>query len=205
MSTRKPEPIPELVERGSRWCGILRSDAQALAQRDLMDGAPLRQLRGGNSHINIALDLFALAYLLRTNWPSIQSKTALTLAELVEAEQLADQLTTTLGLRQQAPSPDTPSADMRLRAFNLFWRNYREAARGVRFLVPEGFDEIIPPVHITRGPAKKRVEEEAASPANTGVHPAVQTGADTRIPDDAEADDVDVGLPGASPYLKANG
>ena len=200
MSTRKSEPVSELAERAARMCAIFRADAETLALRGLIDGAPLEQLRGGPGHRNIAFDLFALAYLLRTGWPAIQGKTALTLEELNQAEQLADRLTTALGTRQQAPTPETPSADMRMRAFNLFMRNYKEVFRAVRFLQPDDYEDILPSVHTPRGPAKKRAEAERPDPANTGLQPALHVVAGTSAA--TEAAPAEVGMPGASPYTK---
>jgi hypothetical protein len=198
MSTRKPEALPQLVQRATRMCDIFRADANSLATRELIDGAPLEQLRGGSGHRNIAFDLFALTYLLRSNWSAIQGKSAVTLAELTDAEHLADQLATALGVRQQSPSPEAPSADMRLRAFNLFLRVYEEVLRAVRFLRKD-WEDIVPSIHTPRGPAKKAAaEEERATPASTGVHPAVQAPAQAG----AEPEPIAVGMPGASPYTK---
>ncbi len=197
--TYAAEPLPELVQRTHHAGEVLRADAQSLALRGLIDGAPLENLRGGNSQRNIAFDVFALAYLLRSNWPAIQGKTALTLAELAEAEQLADRLTTALGLRQQAPNGETPSAEMRQRSYNLFLRNFAAVRRAVQFLCPDTFEDIVPAIHTPRGPAKRRVEEERTAPANTGVHPNVQALAETGV----GAPPAAVGMPGASPYTKA--
>ena len=203
VSTRKPEGVPVLAERAARACAIFRADLQTLALREIIDGAPLEQLRGGPGHRNIAFDLFALTYLVRANWAAIQGKTALTLAEITEAEQLADQLTTALGLRQQAPTSDVPSADMRVRAFNLFMRHYDEVERAVRFLHPKTYQDILPSVHTPRGPGKKRAEEERSAPSSTGVHPAVQDAVKANAEAEEEAAPIAVGMPGASPYTKA--
>ena len=203
VSTRTPEEVPVLVERAARKCALFRSDLGALALRDIIDGAPLEQLKGGPGHRNIAFDLFALAHIARTNWQAIQGKTALTPAEISEAEQDADKLATALGLRQQSGSPGAPSAEMRLRAFNLFLQYRAEVERAVLFFFGKRAQEILPPINTPRGPAKRPAEEEPEAPANTGVHPAVHIAADGETRGDTEDEPTDVGLPGASPYLKA--
>lgn len=203
VSTRTPEEVPLLVERASRKCVLFRSDLGALALRDIIDGAPLEQLKGGPGHRNIAFDLFALAHIARTNWPAIQGKTALTPAEISEAEQDADQLATALGLRQQSGTASAPSAEMRLRAFNLFLLYRGEVERAVLFFFGKRASDILPAINTPRGPAKKAVEEEPEAPANTGVHPAVRVGEQADAQGEDEGEPADVGLPGASPYLKA--
>jgi hypothetical protein len=86
MQSKSPAAVAELVKLGERRREILLSDASNAAVRGLIDGSTLKELRGINSYRNLVFDLFALAHLLRSNWSSLEGKTPLTLAELLEAE-----------------------------------------------------------------------------------------------------------------------
>lgn len=197
MVTKPQEPIPELAARCEKLLEVLTSDIQTLDKRGIIDGSSLSSLRGGTSFRNIAFDLFAVAYLLRVNWNKIQGRSALQLSELAEAEQLADRLVTSLGLKQQAPSAAAPTGEMRRRAFTLFMITYNEVYRAVHFLETKRIEDFLPGVHVPRGPAKKKPEVvEPEAPAQTGVHAAIP--ASSLAHEDAPS--AAVGMPGSSPY-----
>jgi hypothetical protein len=59
----------------------------------------LKDLKGPLGYKNQAFDLLTLLTMGREAWPRIQGKTAVTSAELDEAETLADQLLTAVGER----------------------------------------------------------------------------------------------------------
>jgi hypothetical protein len=202
MVTKPEEPVSELAEKCRLKVQVLKSDAETLAVRNIIHGAPLSQLRGGNNHRNLSFDLFALAYLLRANWQAIQGRTALTLEELTEAEQLADRLSVALGFKQQSASAAGPAADMRQRSFTLFMRTLRQVERAVTFLEPVKAADILPTIRVPRGPGKKRVEAaEPAAPSQTGVHAVVGAAeVAARSADAPDEEPIAVGMPGSNPY-----
>lgn len=108
--SKKPEPVPQLVAQGKQLRATLLADARYLAIRGLVNGVPLETLAKGSSHRSVVSDLFALTYVLRSHWPTIQGKTVLTLEELSAAEQVADQLLMALGARAIAPTTTSTPA-----------------------------------------------------------------------------------------------
>ena len=70
------------------------TDAQALAGRDLIDGARLTQLKGPVGFRNLVSDLILLASLLRESLPKSAGKTAITPEELDQAETFAGRIST---------------------------------------------------------------------------------------------------------------
>lgn len=206
MSTKELEPLPQLLTRGTQRRTLLIGEAKYAVLRGLMDGGPLAELSTNNSHRGLATDLFALAYLLRANWPAIQGKSALTLEELAEAEQDADHIITALGARKQAVHGFDPSSDLRERAFTLYIQAYTRVRASIEYLFPDTVDQVIPNIHITRGAGKRRLSEEEIVEeirTATGVHAAVKDSEagqpDARTPDAPAAA---VGMPGSSPYTE---
>ena len=158
------EAVPELAEQCMGLCGTFRTDAEALVRRKLLDGVLLKSLKGTVGYRDIAFDLFTLVQIFRENWQKIEGKTALSLAELNQAEVLADRLTTAIGVREQAPLAVGSAAENRQRAFSLFMRTYSETRRAIDYLAPDDVDQIAPTVHVVRGPSKKRSETELQDP-----------------------------------------
>lgn len=198
MQSKSPAAVAELVKQCERKREVLLSDANNAAARGLIDGGSLKELRGINSYRNLVFDLFALAHLLRSNWSSLEGKTALTLAELLEAEQLADQLNTALGLREQGPAVAGPTAEIRSRAYTLFMQAYNAVRRAVQYLEPERVDEIVPAIRVPRGPSKKPAEPEPDAPKPSEPDALL---ASAREPEGKGAE-VPIGMPGASPFVR---
>jgi hypothetical protein len=198
MQSKSPAAVAELVQLCERKREVLLSDANNAAVRGLIDGRSLKELRGINSYRNLVFDVFALAHLLRSNWSSLEGKTALTLAELLEAEQLADQLNMALGLREQGPAVAGPTAEIRSRAYTLFMQAYSAVRRAVQYLEPERVDDIVPSIRVTRGPSKKPVEPEPVAPEPPEPDELL---ARARGPEGKGAE-IPIGMPGASPYVR---
>jgi hypothetical protein len=68
----------------------------------------------------------------RSNFAALEGKTALTRAELLEAEQLADQLNVADGVRDQGPVTTGATAAIRSRAYTLFIQAYNGVRRAVQ-------------------------------------------------------------------------
>jgi hypothetical protein len=145
----------------------LLSDAEALVQRKLLDGAAVAAIRAGHGNVDTGNDLVALGNLFSAQWSTIAGKTAATREEVKRAAELGLALLGALGKRTftQPDGPD-PLADQRRRAFTLFVRAYGQARRAISYLRwDEGdADEIIPSLYKGRNRGAARSQEEA--PAN---------------------------------------
>ena len=75
----------------------------------------MKELRGGNGHLNVVHDLFILVQIARTDWPKLEGKTFLTPAELNEAELSAEELTGAIAERDRQPGHLNEAADDRQR------------------------------------------------------------------------------------------
>jgi hypothetical protein len=128
------ESMERLVQGGISIREVIVADATALAQRRLIDGHRLRELRGVNGYRNLAFDLFVLSAIMREAWPKIAGATALELVELDQAELIADKLLTAVGQREQGPAVAAAYAESRQRAFTLLVAAYEEARRAIAFL-----------------------------------------------------------------------
>jgi hypothetical protein len=194
------EQLPELAEQAMKTRDQLLSDATALSNRGFVDGKKLGELKGGNGYRNIAFDVFALVAMLREKWSVVQSKTALSAAELDSAEQLADRVITAVGQREQAPAVIGAAADNRVRAFTLFVTAYDQIRRAVSFLRwREGdADTIAPSLYAGRGSRKKSTDEQPSTPA-----PAPAPAPTTPVAPAPAVDGAPVGLPGSNPFVNS--
>ena len=99
-------------------------------------------------------------------WPRIQGKTAVTAADLDEAETLADQLLTAVGERAQLPTTTAPTAEIRNAAYTLFARAYNELRRASVYLRwNEGdADTFVPPLAGRTPPANAASSVDLPAP-----------------------------------------
>ena len=173
-----------LYQQGVALRELLHSDATSLTRRGLMNGSKLSKFRVSPGYKILAEDLVGISSLLRNNWPSIGSKTAITLAELDEAEELSDRLLSALAARAQAPAILASAAIQRQRVFTLFVAAYDEVRRAITFLRwKEGdLETVAPSLYSGRGNVRRKKSEAppvapaehpepapAVSPAQTGV------------------------------------
>ncbi|NUP10737.1 MAG: hypothetical protein HOW73_32230 [Polyangiaceae bacterium] len=171
-AARPPEPIPALVAAATVVRTRLVTDIIALVERGRLPKDALQKLRGTTGFSNLGYDLLFVSTLLRENWETIQAKTAIESAELDNAEELADRLTTAVGLREHAVKARLEATRTRHQAFTLFERSYQEVRRIVAFVrYYEGDAERIAPSIYRgrggRGKTPKSVSNGAASPAPT--------------------------------------
>jgi hypothetical protein len=168
--------------------------------RALLDPKPLQELDTSNSHRAVASNLFAITYLLRSNWAAMQGKTVLTLEEITQAEQTTDHIIILLGARKQAAHGFDATSDLRERFFTLMIESHDRVRDSLRYLFPKKYTQMLPPLRETRGPAKPPSEQEVLDElrAATGVHPVVREAdaATTAAAEPAAA----VGMPGSNPY-----
>jgi hypothetical protein len=199
QSSKVSGAIADLAKRGERKREILFADLSSAAVRGLIDGSSLNELRGVKGYRNLAFDVFALAYVGRSNFAALEGKTALTLAELLEAEQLADQLNVAVGLRDQGPVATGPTAEIRSRAYTLFMQAYNGVRRAVQYLEGDRVDQIVPSIRVPRGPTKK--EEEPDEPEDE-LTASDMPRAGLSEPAEQAQQQVPIGMPGASPYVR---
>lgn len=137
------------------------ADAAALVLRGLFDKARIAEIRLGNGYRDTAFDLVALVSLYRSRWSEIEGKTGISLAELEQAEIVADRLITAVGEREQAPIKRGVAIDERMRAFTLCLEAYNHTRHAIAYLRFRHDDAnvIAPSLYAGRG-GRPRAENE---------------------------------------------
>ena len=195
--------LPALAARASQIRAQLTSDAAALAQRGLLDGRRLSELKGTTGYLNIASDVGVLVRILRERWRDIDHKSAIEPQELDEAEQMFERMTTAYAARASRPLTVAAALEDRRRAYTLLVRAYDQARRAVTYLRwTEGdADAIAPSLWAGRGRRRARskprngvnVTGAAGSEAPSAEGRAIASGASvTTEPKEAP-------VPGAAP------
>ncbi len=175
-----PEALLKLTADATVLRDTLYSDAVALANRGLISGARLGDFKAAIGYKNVAFDLLGLAVLLRQAWPQIEGKTALTLAELDNAELIGEQVVNAVGTREQAPVITAEVTLIRQRLFTLFAKAWDQVRRAVTYLRwnEEDFDDIVPSLYAGRvrrspdGPLNPPGAPTAAGDGPTKTPPA---------------------------------
>jgi len=179
---------------------ILLAEAQTLVSKRLLPASALAELVGGTGQKALCLDVLQLTAAFRGHWPALHASTAVTTAELDQAESLASALATALGENEQGTSPVAPTAEQRARAYTYFVRTYDEVRRAMHFIRwDEGdADEIAPSLSAgrTRHPAD-------TTPVQTGpVVPIVPvTSAPAVATTNGAAPTAAPGTPSAQPFV----
>jgi hypothetical protein len=166
IATTPAESLPELSVAATSLRQWLLTDATSLAQRGLIDGERLKDLKGPNGYRNLSFDLERLAALLRDNWEQIGDKTPTTPPELDEAETLADRLLTAVGIRNQAPATAAETADIRQRAFSLLVNAYGQARRAIGYLrwQEDDLEQIAPSLYTARAAGRRKSQPKTPVP-----------------------------------------
>jgi len=207
MAASSPaEALDEISETATKLREMLFSDAAALAQRNIIDGERLKQLKGAHGFRNLAFDLFVLAAMLRDNWSKISSRTALQLKELDQAETLADRILTSVGQREQGPGVVAEAAEIRQHAFTLFVSAYDHARRAVSFLRwnEEDVDEIAPSLYAGRTTGRKKTPDTQVARPPTAADPKAPVGGEVPKPaatNGGTSAPTGVGMPQSEPFL----
>jgi hypothetical protein len=129
-----PADIRGLAERALHLYRVLLADAQALAERGLIRQDCLARLRRTKSHADKAFALSGLVHVLRSAWPEIEDKTAVTLAELDAAERQGMELMFGLAYQKKPLGNLAEVSEARQRAFTLFVGAYQQVRRAMEYL-----------------------------------------------------------------------
>jgi hypothetical protein len=186
---------------------MLFADATALAKRGVFDEARIGKLRSGPGYKSLAFDVVGLVQVFRERWADIASRTATQTSELEHAGQLAQQLVTAVGLKEQQPVTATSASLLRQQAFTLLVRAYDEVRRAVSFLRwhEEDLESIAPSLWAGRG---GRTAPEVPAPAPTPAGPTgngnpVQTAPSAPAPLAPTGPTPGVGMPGAPAFTRS--
>ena len=169
----KPSPaLQALNEKAVPMREILVTEATLLIKRQLLPANLLDNLQGPNGYKNVAADLFLVADKLRTNFDAISKRTSLTLAELDDAENLADQMSHEIGLKQQPPEVQAQAARDRQAAYTLVVKAYEQVRAALAYVRREygDADEILPSLYAGRNNSnikKKDPPETNPTPTTT--------------------------------------
>ena len=127
---------------------------------------------GGLAKFLSVVDIVTMAEILKKNATKIAERTSVKPEEIYAAEDLADQLGTAIGLREQAPQIVAEAVRNRNAAFTLFIKTYEEIRSAVGYLRRQAGDatNITPTLYTGRGPSKKKpVEESPVKPETPAV------------------------------------
>lgn len=161
-SSRPAEPLPALLAACTKLRDMLRRDAQALLGRGLLQAHQLELVSGKRSARAVCTELMSLHALLDQNWERIEGKTAVTRADLTEAETLGTRLLYASAQKGQARAEAIAEAALlRQRVYTLFFRAYDRARQALTYVrwSERDRDKILPSLFRgrTAGPRKPRV------------------------------------------------
>ena len=187
------EPLPSiegLAEQATQSREILFAEVSMLVKRGLVPVAILNGLKGANGYKNIGFDVLTLSDVMKRNWDKTSSRTKVTKEELDQAEIVADQLVTAVGLREQSPAIQAAAMRERQAAFSLFVNTYDEVRAAIMYVrrKQDDVDSIAPSLYAGRGNHKKPPAAAAANtqgtqaPAPTDVTKPVTTSDTTSAP-----------------------
>ena len=156
---KRPEHVDAQLISANKWGKILQAEIRSLLARDCLPAHVLRVLKQRRGHLGTASNLLTMVALLRRHWASIAGKTALSGAELLQAEQIGEQLVFALSSRKQPLRDLKQLAEARQRAFTLFSRAYSQVRRALQYWCWETdqAERLLPtlyPRHARRGRSK---------------------------------------------------
>lgn len=192
--------IPELEAKLTRIRGIFVADVEALVRREVIAANEVPELGTPNSHKNLAYGVGALVSLLRNNWEKIKTRTAVTLDEIAEGQELAQRLAVAIVVRDRGPGAATEAAMVRERMFAMLVRTYDELRRATVFLRWRKRDDedFCPSLYVnqrSKPRGKTDLAPEKAEPSNAPNAPS-GTSANSPV---AAGGASSTGLPGSDP------
>lgn len=212
-----PAQLVELNEQAMTLRTTLYADAVALATRGLISGDRIGDFKANIGYKNLAFDLMALSGLLRQSWDKIAGKTAISSADLDQADLLCDQLVNAVGTRQQTPVLTAEVSMQRQRHFTLFVKAYDQVRRAISYLRwnENDLEQIAPSLYVAgRASGKKKTDTSeppapapppplppAAATDSANITAAPVVNASSTV---APAVTPKVGHPGTSPFAVEN-
>jgi hypothetical protein len=130
---------------------LLLTDADALANRKLIERARIDAGRPVQGYRTLVTSTLVLVSLLREHWSVVEEKTPLTLEELAAIELRSQRMIQRLNEREQGSSR-LPAAEMRVRALSKLQRTYGEVRRMLTYIRwwEEDADSIAPSLYTSR-------------------------------------------------------
>jgi hypothetical protein len=176
--------------------------AQVLASHGYVDAERLTRLKQQTGYRALAADVLTLCALFREQWEQLAGKMPYTQTDLKRSGQLALDLISAVGFREQSPVIIGAVALNRQRAFTLFLRAYDDARRAVHYLRAKiGDAETIAPSLYAGRAVRRRGEESEETPEQA---PNADAPAAAAQPQGAEAPiaiDNRAGLPVGQPFI----
>ena len=168
LATKHGIALDETFDDLARERRVLLAEAQSLVSQRRLSPSVLAELVGGTGYESLCFDLLQLVGTFRREWPSIESATPVTVADLDRAETIASVFATALGENARAGSSGTPLAELRARAYTYFVRTYDEVRRAIAFVRfdDEDADEIAPSLSAGRRRADDGDEATVDAPTN---------------------------------------
>jgi hypothetical protein len=153
MASEPKSSVAPMAAEGMKLRVTLLADSTALVQRDVLDGQPLKKLKGGPGYKNLAFDLQILAEVFRENLADVQGRCATQEADIHRANQIAASILQAVGLREQGPAAIASTAELRARAYTVFTRAYDQVRRVVTFLYwdDDAIDAMAPSLYAGKG------------------------------------------------------
>lgn len=162
----------------------LLAEVRSLIARDVLPAHVAKEVVLGSGYKNQCVDVLQLVSAMRANWGVVEPETRITIDYLKNAEGLANELVTAVGMREQPTR--SPAADIRDRAFTLLAKTYDAARRMISYLRWEQGDGD----RIAPGFGNSRWGRRRKAPVVSEITPV------TDAPDAV----VPPGMPGASPF-----
>jgi hypothetical protein len=160
-------PVAEQHDESQKLISLLLLSASALSAQGLLPNERVELVRTPTGYRNASEHLTALTKLFKDYWPTIESKTGVTMAQLDRGAVLAVQLLQGSIERIHAPLNPTDATLARQRAYTLFFRAYDEARRAVTFLRwrDKDVERFVPPLVLRAARGRKGEDDVEVVPA----------------------------------------
>lgn len=127
--------VPSAIVAKARQVRDLRlADAEPLVARGLLPAEAIANLRHGNSHRQLAIDLLGVANLFDQNYSALEGKTLVTREDIQAARELAEALLVHLGSKDYATDSDTELNLEGAKLMYLLRADYREVSWAVLYV-----------------------------------------------------------------------
>jgi hypothetical protein len=156
IASTPPSDFPDLLARATLVRKQLLDSAPGLVAFNLLDGPGIEAVRKGSGHLDVAMDLLALAGIYRAAEKAIGTQSPITPAFVATAQSLGDELLTALGGRDAASRDTAETTVLRDAAYTHFMESYWEARRSLDYLLGDRdeVDLILPSIFSYKRGAK---------------------------------------------------